>query len=55
MDWTRQAAKGKALKDFQQGLAENPEVISLKEEVMALATRFPMPGFDVSTMPRKEL
>ena len=40
-----QEAKGKKLKDWLDGLAENPKVVDLKARVIAWASEFPMPGF----------
>ena len=40
-----QAAKGKKMKDFNVGLAENPRILALKSQAEAFAVSFPMPGF----------
>jgi glycine hydroxymethyltransferase len=46
-----QATAGtKKLKDFVVALDAHAAVVPLRDEVCALATSFPMPGFDVSTM-----
>merc|ERR1712193_408247 len=39
-----QAAKGKKLKDFEEGLAENPDVLALKKEVEEWTQGFGYPG-----------
>merc|ERR1719265_3059798 len=39
-----QSVKGKKLKDFEAGLKENAEVLSLREEVIAFASGFGYPG-----------
>merc|ERR1711896_46814 len=39
-----QKAKGKKLKDFEEGLGENAEVVALKSEVEAFALSFGYPG-----------
>lgn len=39
-----QDAKGKKLKDFEEGLAENPDIIALRAEVNAFAGGFGFPG-----------
>merc|ERR1712222_156302 len=38
-----QAEKGKKLKDFEAGLAENPDILALKKEVEGFATQFGYP------------
>jgi glycine hydroxymethyltransferase len=40
-----QEVKGKKLKDFEEGLAENPQVVELKKEVEAWAFSFGYPGY----------
>ena len=40
----------KKLKDFVVALNAHAGVVPLRDEVCALATSFPMPGFDVATM-----
>eukprot|EP00744_Colponema_vietnamica_P000473 GILI01000862.1.p2 GENE.GILI01000862.1~~GILI01000862.1.p2 ORF type:complete len:451 (+),score=160.79 GILI01000862.1:110-1462(+) len=49
-----QAAKGKLLKDFLEGLKDNEAIAQLKADVEAFSKRFPMPGFDVSAMKYKD-
>lgn len=44
----------KLLKDFEKVAHSSPEVKNLKRQVMAFATRFPMPGFDTATMKYKD-
>merc|ERR1711977_240775 len=39
-----QSAKGKKLKDFEEGLADNADVLALKKEVEAWAIKFGYPG-----------
>eukprot|EP00971_Amphidinium_carterae_P166293 3295947-Amphidinium_carterae.1 len=39
-----QAEKGKKLKDFEEGLAENKDVVALRKDVEAFATAFGYPG-----------
>merc|ERR1711871_79437 len=39
-----QAAKGKKLKDFEEGLAENPDIVELRKEVEAWTVGFGYPG-----------
>merc|ERR1719446_606497 len=39
-----QCAKGKKLKDFEEGLAENPDVLALKKEVEEWTVGFGYPG-----------
>jgi len=39
-----QKTKGKKLKDFEEGLKENPDILALKKEVEAWATGFGYPG-----------
>jgi glycine hydroxymethyltransferase len=39
-----QAAKGKKLKDFEEGLKENEDIVALKKEVEAWASVFGYPG-----------
>jgi glycine hydroxymethyltransferase len=48
---TVQASTGKFIKDFVVALDTNAEVKALKEEVEAFARKFPMPGFDPSSIP----
>merc|ERR1712086_873013 len=38
-----QQAKGKKLKDFEEGLKENPEIVALRKEVESFATGFGYP------------
>merc|ERR1711941_207312 len=38
-----QAEKGKKLKDFEAGPAENPDILALKKEVEGFATQFGYP------------
>lgn len=45
-----QAAKGKLLKDFLVDLDKHPKVVALRAKVEAFASKFPMPGFDVSSL-----
>merc|ERR1711896_19892 len=39
-----QAAKGKKLKDFEEGLAENPDIVELRKDVEAWTVGFGYPG-----------
>merc|ERR1712188_148593 len=39
-----QSAKGKKLKDFEEGLAENPDIVELRKEVEAWTVGFGYPG-----------
>jgi glycine hydroxymethyltransferase len=48
-----QASSGKMLEAFVKALDGNTEVAAIKDKVAALATSFPMPGFDPSTMKYK--
>jgi glycine hydroxymethyltransferase len=50
-----QATAGKKLVDFNAALKGNAEVEAIKQEVFALATTFPMPGFDVNDLKYKTL
>jgi glycine hydroxymethyltransferase len=43
------------LKDFTDAVTKHPEVKALKLLVQQFATRFPMPGMDISTMRYKSL
>eukprot|EP00753_Platysulcus_tardus_P009969 PLAT2462.6.p2 GENE.PLAT2462.6~~PLAT2462.6.p2 ORF type:complete len:466 (+),score=165.94 PLAT2462.6:59-1456(+) len=43
------AAPSKKLVDFEPLLVDNEEIAALRAEVEALATTFPMPGFDTSS------
>mmetsp|Transcript_9938 Transcript_9938/g.11255 ORF Transcript_9938/g.11255 Transcript_9938/m.11255 type:complete len:464 (-) Transcript_9938:133-1524(-) len=45
-----QAVSGRKLVDFKAELAKNADVAVLKADVEALATQFPMPGFDVTKL-----
>lgn len=45
-----QEAKGKMLKDFKEGLGENADLMALRADVNAFATRFPMPGFETKNL-----
>jgi len=45
-----QQEKGKMLKDFSAGLEENADLIALRKEVNAFATKFPMPGFETKDL-----
>lgn len=46
---------GKMLKDFTPVLESHADVIQLRSEVHAFASRFPMPGFSVEEMRIKEM
>lgn len=49
-----QEKAGKRLKDFEMALSrDDPEITALRERSEALATKFPMPGFDVASMKYK--
>lgn len=50
-----QATAGKKLVDFNAALQGNADVEAVKQEVFALATQFPMPGFDVADLKYKTL
>eukprot|EP00613_Pedinella_sp_CCMP2098_P014039 CAMPEP_0171763182 /NCGR_PEP_ID=MMETSP0991-20121206/49129_1 /TAXON_ID=483369 /ORGANISM="non described non described, Strain CCMP2098" /LENGTH=468 /DNA_ID=CAMNT_0012366847 /DNA_START=23 /DNA_END=1429 /DNA_ORIENTATION=+ len=50
-----QSSAGKKLVDFTAALKDNAEVEAVKQEVFALATTFPMPGFDVNDLKYKTL
>jgi glycine hydroxymethyltransferase len=50
-----QSGSGKMLADFVKLLDDNAELNALKAEVSALATSFPMPGFDVNELKFKTL
>jgi glycine hydroxymethyltransferase len=50
-----QVTSGKTLKAFQDAVEVNDKVKAIRLEVMAFITRFPMPGFDTSTMKYKTL
>jgi glycine hydroxymethyltransferase len=45
-----QDKSGPKLKDFIGLLENNPEIEALKKKVHTFATKFPMPGFDATTM-----
>jgi glycine hydroxymethyltransferase len=45
-----QEVSGKKLVDFVARLEGNEEVAAIGKDSSALATRFPMPGFDVTQM-----
>ena len=48
-----QATSGKMLKDFVAALEGNAEAEAIGAEVFALATTFPMPGFEVADLKYK--
>jgi len=50
-----QATSGKMLKDFVAALAGNPEVAAIKAQSFALATSFPMPGFNAAELKHNEM
>jgi glycine hydroxymethyltransferase len=50
---TLQESSGKMLEAFVKALDGNAEVAAIKGKVAALATSFPMPGFDPTTMKYK--
>ncbi|CAG9463896.1 unnamed protein product [Pedinophyceae sp. YPF-701] len=45
-----QESHGKMLKDFEKGIVADPEIAAIRKEVEAFASKFPMPGFDVSAL-----
>jgi len=45
-----QEQSGKLFKDFQKALPGNETIASLRDEVEAFASAFPMPGFDVAEL-----
>jgi glycine hydroxymethyltransferase len=50
-----QSESGKQLVDFVAKLDGNPEIEAIKAEVFALATQFPMPGFDINDLKFKSV
>ncbi|KAJ2384001.1 glycine hydroxymethyltransferase shm1, partial [Coemansia sp. RSA 2559] len=50
----QQQAGSKLLKDFMSVAAKSDKIAELQKEVEALATSFPMPGFDVSTLTKPQ-
>eukprot|EP00331_Platyophrya_macrostoma_P024624 CAMPEP_0176436900 /NCGR_PEP_ID=MMETSP0127-20121128/18270_1 /TAXON_ID=938130 /ORGANISM="Platyophrya macrostoma, Strain WH" /LENGTH=461 /DNA_ID=CAMNT_0017820361 /DNA_START=61 /DNA_END=1446 /DNA_ORIENTATION=- len=49
-----QAQTGKQVKDFVAALPTNEDLKTLRAEVEAFATKFPMPGFDATTIRYKD-
>eukprot|EP00457_Paulinella_chromatophora_P004549 gb/GEZN01004561.1/.p1 GENE.gb/GEZN01004561.1/~~gb/GEZN01004561.1/.p1 ORF type:complete len:467 (+),score=77.58 gb/GEZN01004561.1/:96-1496(+) len=41
--------EGTQLSEFQERLAKHADLTSIRKDVFALSTKFPMPGFDIST------
>ena len=50
-----QKATGKSTKDFEAAVKSSPEIKALRVAVQTFATKFPMPGFDITTMRYKEI
>ena len=50
-----QSKTGSKLKDFVAGIRDEGEVKELKREVNVMASKFPMPGFDVEGMKYREV
>jgi len=45
-----QEKSGPKLKDFVAMLEDNEDILALRADVNKFATKFPMPGFDPTTM-----
>lgn len=50
-----QKTSGKTLNAFKEAVENNDDVKRIRREVMEFITKFPMPGYDVSTMKYKTL
>ena len=50
-----QSTSGKLLKDFEIAVGSSEDVRALRFAVMNFITRFPMPGFDTTTMRYREI